>query len=89
MLKCNIPRDRAQRVDEKNEVIFPVILFTTTFNESFMVINLSKMGYFFVFSADDSKKLVQVWAKDLSASGRSDIALSENVMVNRLWSYRS
>ena len=46
-----------------------------------------KNGSFFVFSADDSKKLVTVLAKDLGAPERSRV-LSENSMVNRLWNYR-
>ena len=48
-----------------------------------------KNGLFFVFSADNSKKSVKVWAKYLSASKKSYWVLSENGMVNRLWSYRS
>ena len=33
-----------------------------------------------VFSTDDSKKAVTVWAKHLSASERSHLALFENIM---------
>ena len=60
MQKSNIPMDRVQRVDEKNVIICLVIMFTY----GVMV----KNGSFFVFSADDSKKLVTVSAKHLSAS---------------------
>ena len=37
-------------------------------------------------SANDSKKLVTVWAKYISASERSYLVLSENGMANVLWS---
>ena len=43
----------------------------------------------FVFPADGSKSLVTVWSKHLSASERSCLVLSENAIVNRLWSYGS
>ena len=42
------------------------------------------MDLFFVFSADDSKKSVTVWAKYLSALEKSYCVLSENDIVNRL-----
>ena len=47
-----------------------------------------KNGSFFIFSADDSKILVLVWASHLNAPERSYSVLSENGVVNRLWSYR-
>ena len=50
---------------------------------------MSKMTHVFVYSADESKMLVTVWAKYLSISKRSYLVFSENGMVNRLWSYRS
>ena len=50
---------------------------------------MSKMAHVFVYSADESKMLVTVWAKYLSISKRSYLVFSENGMVNRLWSYRS
>ena len=43
----------------------------------------------FVFPTDGSKGLVTVWLKQLSASERSSLVLSENAIVNRLWIYRS
>ena len=58
MQKWNIPTDKAQRVDEKNGVI--------CFTRRVIVIRMSKMAPFFVFSADDGKKSVTVWAKYLS-----------------------
>ena len=48
--------DRAQRVDEKNGVVSLIIMFT----HRAMVIKMSKNVSLFVFSADDSKKLVSV-----------------------------
>ena len=55
--------DRAQRVDEKNGVIYLVIMFTSRV----IVITMSKMAEIFLFSADESKKSVTVWLKYLSA----------------------
>ena len=52
MQKWNMPMDRAQRVDEKKEVICLVVMFTPGYI-------MSKMA-FFVFSADDSKKSVTI-----------------------------
>ena len=75
---------RAQRLDEKNEVIYLVIMFTSTD----MVINMSKMAHFLYFSlifCSNNKNTVLV--KYLSASERSYWILSENDMVNRLWTY--
>ena len=58
MLKWNISTDRAQIVDEKNGFIFLGIMFIPR------VINKNiKNDWFFVFSSDDSKQLVTVWAK--------------------------
>ena len=75
----NILTDRAQKVEEKN----PRVNFDW---------NLEN-GSFFVFSADDSEKLITVLAKYLSASEislRSSIILSiSRKVVNRLWSYRN
>ena len=41
---------------------------------------MSQVAHFFVFSADDSKKPVTVWAKYLSASERSHLAFLANAM---------
>lgn len=48
-----------------------VIMLTTRFT----VIKMSKMGHIFVFSAQDSQKSVIIWAKNLSASERSQLSL--------------
>ena len=47
-----------------------------------------KNNWFFVFSDDGSKKLGAVWAKYISVSARSYSVLSENGIVNRVWSCR-
>ena len=67
MQKLNISTDRAQRVDEKNGVICLVFMFSF----GVIVIKISQMVHFFVFSADGSKTLVTVWAKYLRAPERS------------------
>ena len=54
--KWNIPAGRAQRLDEKNGVICLVILFTPRA----IIIKMTQIGLFFVFSADESKKSVTV-----------------------------
>ena len=59
MQKWNIPTDIPQRVHEKNGVICLIIMFTSGANDHWNVAN----GSFFVFSADDRKKLVAVWVK--------------------------
>ena len=43
MQKWNIQTDRAQRVDEKNGIICPAIIFAS----GVMVIKMSKMAHFF------------------------------------------
>ena len=56
MRRWNIQTDRVQRVDEKNGVICPAIMFTP----GVMVIKMSKTAHFFFFFADNNKKLVTV-----------------------------
>ena len=53
-----------------------------------VIIKMSKIAEFFVFSADDRKKSVTVCTDYLSTLGRSYRVLSENGIFNRLWSYR-
>ena len=50
-----------------------------------MVIKCQKW-LIFVFSANDSKKLATVWAKYITSSESSYWVLSENGVVNVLWS---
>ena len=59
MQNWNIPTDKVQKVDEKNGVICLITKFTPK--------NV-KNGSCFVFSAHDSKKLVEDRAKYLHAS---------------------
>ena len=66
---------RTQSVDKKIGFICLVMFSPTS-----MVIKMSQMAHFFVFSADDTKKPTTVWAKYLSASERSHLALLENAM---------
>ena len=49
-------------------------------NPGVMVIKMSKMTHFFVFSINGTKKPVTVWTKYLCASERSHLVLLENVM---------
>ena len=53
-----------------------------------VIIKMSKMAHFFVFSADDNKKSVIVWEKHLSASERSCLALSGNSVDYWILSYQ-
>ena len=73
--------DRAQRIDEKNDNIGLVIMFTPRVR----VFKMSEIANLFVFSADNNKKLVTVWEIYLSTAGRSYRVLAENGVVNRLW----
>ena len=75
--------DTVWSLDEKNGVICLVVKFTPRV----MVIKIKKMAHFLYFSADDSKKVVTVLAKDLSALERYHQVFSKTCMVNSLWSY--
>ena len=72
--------DRAQRVHEKNSVTC-LVMFTLRV----MIIKMSKIV--FVFSADDSKKLVTVWVKYIDASEISYLGLLENHLDSWVLSY--
>ena len=74
MQKWNISTYRAQRVDEKNDVIC-VVMFTS----KVMVIRMWKKASFNVYSAE-YRKTDQVWARYLNASVRSYLALLQNAM---------
>ena len=74
MWKWNIPTDRTQKVDEKNVIICLSCLILSYGHENV------KSDSAFIFSTDDSKVSVTVWAKYLRASERSYSVLSENVM---------
>ena len=65
---------RAQRLDEKNDVI-RVVMFTS----KFMVIRMSKMAYLMYFLLS-TEKTDSVWERYLNASTRSSLALLQNTM---------
>ena len=62
--KWNITLGRTQKVDEEENRLICLFMFSA----AFMVIKISKMAHFFVFSADGSIKSVTFWAKYLSTS---------------------
>ena len=65
---------RAQRLDEKNDVI-RVVMFTS----KFMVLRMSKMAYLMYFLLS-TEKTDPVWERYLNASERSYLALLQNTM---------
>ena len=68
--------DRTQKIYEKNGIIC-LIMFTPRVR-----VIKSQKWHIFVFSAEYSKKSVQVWAKYLSASERSYLAFLENTLLD-------
>ena len=85
MQKWNIPMDRAQKlcVWETWGHLFSY----RDYSQSYVHWNTNDS--FFVFSADDSKKVVSLWAKYLNTSVRSFWTLSEYDVLNGLWIYCS
>ena len=75
MQKWNILSDRAENLDEKNEVICLVIMVTL----GVMVIKMSKYLNFCIFCWWQQNPVI-IWKKYLRASERSNLAFSENVM---------
>ena len=73
---------RTQRVDDKNGLIYLV-----TFSPAFMVIKMSQIAHFLYFLLMTTKKPVTVWAKYLSASEKSHLAILENAMYCWVLSY--
>ena len=75
--------ERAKKVDEKNGSFLQL---------SYLLSELWSLKcqkwLIFVFSADDSKKLVTVRVTFLSAPEKPYRVLSENCMVTRPWGYR-
>ena len=61
MQKWNISTYRAQRVDEKNDVIC-LVMFTS----KVMVIRMSKMAHLMYFLLNTEKKTYPVWARYLN-----------------------
>ena len=70
------------RESSKNRWESEIICLDIMFTRKIMVIKMSKM-----FSVDDSKQLVTVWPNYSTALERTYWVISENGMVNRLWSY--
>ena len=70
-------------LDEKNVLIGLFIIFTPRV----MVIEMSKMAHFLVYSVDE-RESATVWAKYLSLSERSYLALSEKAIDYWVLSYR-
>ena len=83
MQKWNILTDKAQTVDERDGVIYPVVMFTLRV----MVIRMLKIVHFCIFSSEQQK--VWVSSKYLTAPERSYSVLLENDISNRFLSYRS
>ena len=76
-----MPTDRTQREEKKRGVICRVIMFSS----KVMVFKRSENANFFVFSTNNSKTFVKIWAICLSTPARSYRVLAENGMVNSLW----
>ena len=74
MQQWNISRYRAQRVDEKNDVV-RLVMFTS----KVMAIRMSKMAYLMYFLLN-TEKTDPVWGRYLNASERSYLALLQNTM---------
>ena len=81
--KWNISADRAQRVDEKNEIICLLIIFTSRV----IVITMSKMAHFLYFLLITAKNQSHFGQNILSTSERSYSVLSENPMNSWIPSY--
>ena len=74
MQQWNISRYRAQRVDEKNDVV-RLVMFTS----KVMAIRMSKMAYLMYFLLN-TEKTDLVWERYLNASERCYLALLQNTM---------
>ena len=71
--KWNIPSERAQRVDEKNEVICLFIMFTPRI----MAIKMSKMAYFCVFWWQKKKSV--------TAPSKKIFLLASKIAFHKWW----
>ena len=74
MQKWNISTYRAQRVDEKNDVI-RLVMFTS----KVMVIRMSRTAYLMYFLLNTEKNR-PVWARYFNTSEMSYLALLQNTM---------
>ena len=75
--------NRAEKVEEKNGVIYPVSMFPS----KVMVLKLSKKVYFLQFCSDLSKKSKAIRAIYIYAFERSHYPLSENGIVYHAMNY--
>ena len=77
MQKWNISTYRAQRVDEKNDVIC-LVMFTS----KVMVIRMSKMAHlmYFLLNTEKNRPSLGKWIRCLNTSERSYLALLQNTM---------
>ena len=76
MQKWNIPTNKAQRVNEKNGVIYLAITFTPRV----VVIEMLRMAHFLYFLLIAAKTQSQFWSKYLRASERSCLTILRNAM---------
>ena len=84
MQKWNISTYRAQRVDEKNDVIC-LVMFTF----KVMVVRMSKMAHlmYFLLNTEKNRPSLGKWVRYLNASQRSNLALLQNTMDYGILSY--
>ena len=84
MQKWNISTYRAQRVDEKNDVIC-LVMFTS----KVMVIRMSKMAHlmYFYLNTEKNRPSLGKWVRNLIASERSYLALLQNTLDYGVLSY--
>ena len=75
---------RAQRVDEKNDVIC-LVMYTS----KIMVIRMSKMAHlmYFLLNAEKNRPSLGKWVRYLNASERSYLAILQNILDYGFLSY--
>ena len=75
---------RAQRVDEKNDVIC-LVMYTS----KVMVIRMSKMTHlmYFLLNAEKNRPSLGKWVRYLNASERSYLAILQNILDYGFLSY--
>ena len=81
MQKWNLSTYRAQRVDEKNDIIC-LVMFTS----KVLVIRMSKMAHLMYFLLN-TEKADPVWAGYLNASERSYLAFLQITVDNGVLTY--
>ena len=75
---------RAQRIDEKNDVIC-LVMYTS----KIMVIRMSKMAHlmYFLLNAEKNRPSLGKWVRYLNASERSYLAILQNILDYGFLSY--